>query len=337
MTGMMTRRSPVPSGEDTKRSNAHPRFDRRRNDVEGQARRRRNRILIGVAVVVALVAISIGVVRSPLLDTDVIRVTGNGPVPAQQIIEASGLSTGDPLVDVDAADVRSRVMALPRIASARVIVEWPDTVRIAVTEELPLMLFTSGDGPTATWVTVSNHGRVIDRPTPEAAAGAVAAGAARVRVDDVSKLRLGSDLPTTLADVAIVFDQIPDTLRPEFVDATLTPEGTLSFALAAGGTVEFGPPEDIPAKLLAAQTGLGGRIERKCLDVLDVREPSRLTIKRRAGCTVPAPTSPTTTVPAATTTVPNPTPSTTAPRSTATTAPRSTATTAPRSTATTTP
>ena len=118
-------------------------------------------------------------------------------------------------------------MALPRIASARVVVEWPDTVRIAVTEELPLMLFTSGDGPTAKWVTVSNHGRVIDQPTPEAAAGAVTAGAARVRVDDVSKLRLGSDLPTTLADVVIVFDQMPDTLRPEFVDATLTPEGTL--------------------------------------------------------------------------------------------------------------
>ena len=43
--------------------------------------------------------------------------------------------------------------------------------------------------------------------------------------------------------------------------------------------------------MLATQTGLGGRIERECLEVLDVREPSRLTIKRRSGCKVPPPTS----------------------------------------------
>jgi hypothetical protein len=57
-----------------------------------------------------------------------------------------------------------------------------------------------------------------------------------------------------------------------------------------GGTVQFGPPEDVPAKLLSMATMLGGRVERKCLEVLDVREPGRPTITRTPGCALGPPT-----------------------------------------------
>ena len=63
----------------------------------------------------------------------------------------------------------------------------------------------------------------------------------------------------------------------------------MSFTLADDATIEFGPVEDVPAKLVAIQAFLD-QVTLECLDVLDVREPGRVTASRVAGCAVPAPT-----------------------------------------------
>ena len=150
----------------------------------------------------------------------------------------------------------------------------------------------------------------MKRLSADEATATVATGIPRLTVDSLARLAPGRTVPTVDGDVLVVFEQMPDSLRPELVTGSVAADGSLSFALPSGGTVEFGPAEDVPAKLLAVQTALGGRIERRCLDVLDVREPTRLTIRRVPGCKVPAPTAsattastvPSTTVPTGATT-----------------------------------
>jgi hypothetical protein len=201
---------------------------------------------------------------------------------------------------VDAAAARRRIMALPGVASARVAVEWPDTVRIRVTEERALARVVLADGA----FDVAWGGRVVRRATGDGAGlptlSTTAVGS--------SALRVGRTVPELLGDALVVFEQMPTSLRASMAQATLAADGSLSFSLAGiGGTVRFGPPEEVPAKLLAAASMLDGQVVTACLDVLDLREPTRPTISRRAGCTLAPPTigTVTTTVPrSATTTVP---------------------------------
>ena len=67
------------------------------------------------------------------------------------------MSTGDALVDLDRARIRERLVATPGIASARVDITWPDTVRIAVTEEQDFVVVSTSAGS----VVVARGGRVL--------------------------------------------------------------------------------------------------------------------------------------------------------------------------------
>lgn len=265
-----------------------PRLADRRAAVEAHARRRRRRVAAAVVALTVLVAGSVLVTRTSLVDVDRVAVAGNSRVTSARIVQASGVSTGDALLDVDAAAARRRVMALPGIASARVAVMWPNRVRIGVTEEQILVRVVVADGT----YEVARGGRVMDR-------GGAGGGTPTLRTDalGVATLGPGRPLPQVLADAVIVFEQMPDPLRAKLVEASILADGSLEFTLPGnGGTVRFGPPEDVPAKLLAAATMLGGQVVTDCLRVLDLREPTRPTISRTPGCALAPPTvGPTTT------------------------------------------
>lgn len=312
MTGTVTRPPRPPRPARTARTAQDdgapdPRMLRRRQQVQFQARRRRTK---AVAAVLAAVALTLGVVlltRSPALDVDRIVVGGADRVGRDTVIEASGVSTGDALVDLDRARIRERLMATPGIASARVDITWPDTVRIAVTEEQEFVVVSTPAGS----VVVARGGRVLE--TADATPGATADTTADTTDDTTGDtmpvltveggpavdLRPGSAVPPAVRDALVVLEQVPASLEEELARATMTADGSLTFALDDGGSVHFGPPEEVPAKLLATATALGGRIDRACLDVLDVLEPTRPTISRRDGCVVAPPTvgAPTTTTP----------------------------------------
>ena len=284
-----------------------PRLASRRAQVQEAVRSRRRRIALAVIAVIAVVAGCILITRSPLLDVDRVAVTGASNVPARRIVAASGLAPGDVLVDLDAAGARRRVMAVPGIASARVTVEWPDTVRIRVTEDRRLVRVMVGESA----VEIARGGRVLGPVTP--ADGEDLPALPVLRADSVvlDSLRPGRPVPSELSDAMVVFEQMPTSVAPRLAAATLAADGSLEFALPDdGGTVRFGTPDEIPAKLLAAATMLGGGVVTDCLDVLDIREPTRPTMSRKQGCQLAPPTvgATTTTVPKgskkATTTVP---------------------------------
>lgn len=332
MTDTLSRPRPA----DVAESREDPRIARRRKGVEAEKRHRRRVVLFAVAGVVTAFAALYAVTRSPLLDVDHVGVSGADRVDRDAVIRASGIRVGDALVDVDLAAIRTAVMAVPGVASARVEREWPDAIRIVITGEEPLAVLA---GPQQR-VVVARGGRVV-AAAPASDDPSVSALPSIVTADgvEVGTLTVGAQVPDKFVPAVVVLEQLPASLSAGVDSVEVAADGSLSLLLRnnpalgfAGGRVELGTPDGLPAKLLSASSmAVGARMS--CLDVLDVREPSRPTITRVSGCdagqpTVGATTVPTTTVPAKSAgTVPKS--ATTVPAKSAGTVPKKSATTLP--------
>ena len=260
------------------RSQVEPRLvERRRTVLEAQRRRRRRR-WVALGAVLALVAAVIGAAWSPLADVDRVTVSGADGLDTDELIAASGIDRGDPLVLVDLSAARDRLRALPLVAAATASREWPDTVRLEVVQEVPMLRLRSGEQVSV----VSATGRVL----PDGIEGADALPL--LEVTEAPPVA-GETLPASLRPALVVFARMPDSLRPVLSSARIDDAGVLTFALPEEASIHFGPVEDVPAKLVAIQAFLE-QVTLECLDVLDVRQPDRPTAGRLQGCAAPAPT-----------------------------------------------
>lgn len=261
------------------RSQVEPRLVERRRQVVDEERRRRRRSLVILGVVLAVVAAMVGTLFSPLLDVDRITVVGAQRLPVDELRAASGITTGESMVEVDLDEARAALRAVDGVRSAVVTREWPSTVRIVVTEERAVAGLVVG----GTELAVSGTGRVLAPAVDEKLvplrveeAGDVGAGGAVV----------GAEVAEDVLASALALDRMADGLRAQVAAAALSGSGALSFELTDGATVLLGPVEDLPAKLSAAEAVLA-QVRPECRDRIDVREPSRVTVSRRDGCQPP--------------------------------------------------
>ncbi|MFZ4519149.1 MAG: cell division protein FtsQ/DivIB [Microthrixaceae bacterium] len=316
----------------------HPRLLRRRHEVHRGVRadrRRRWHVLLWVLLAaVLLLGAAVAVALSPLLSVDAVTVRGAPPALAADVQRAAGVRTGSPMVRVDESEVRRRTSAVAGVASTRVRRDWPRTVVVDVVPERVVAVLEVAGARRVAGV----GGRIVDVAAPP--------NVPALQVDPAlwdGRPSATGTVPAPVAEALVLVEQLPADLVPLLGSGRLAADGTIEFRRPDdGGVVRFGPPEEIPAKVLAAATMLTGPVDLDCLSVLDLREPSRPTILRTRNCNVGPPTvgGPTTTVPRSTTTVPRSTttvpraggtgarPTTTAPR-TPTTVPRPT-TTSPR-------
>lgn len=259
------------------RSRVEPRLvERRRSVLEARRRRRRLRIGVGLALL-AVLAVAVGALWSPLADVDRIDVVGATSIEEQTVLDALGIRRGDPLVTLDLGAARAGLRELPMVAGARVTRQWPDRVRVAVAEEVPLARIVA-DGAE---VVVSDTGRVLP---------AGGEGLPALEVEGAAAPAEGDEVPASVRSAMVVLDRMSSGLIDDLDLARLSRAGTLELVLGDGATVRFGPVEDVPAKLGAIGATLG-QVVRECMDVLDVRDPSRPTVSRTAGCDVAAPTA----------------------------------------------
>lgn len=75
-----------------------------------------------------------------------VTVTGTHLVSSARVIAAADVPPGTPLLRVDTGAVARRVAAIPQVASARVSVNWPDHLVIAVTERVPVLAVKMAGG-----------------------------------------------------------------------------------------------------------------------------------------------------------------------------------------------
>ena len=113
-------------------------------------------MLVGALAVLGIVAWGVSV--SPLLDVDHVQVRGLGRLTAAQVQDAGGIHAGDSIVWLDETRIVRDIEALPYVERAKVVREWPDTVRIVVSERQPAAWI---DAPAGKAV-VDGTGRVLE-------------------------------------------------------------------------------------------------------------------------------------------------------------------------------
>jgi cell division protein FtsQ len=193
--------------------------------------------LLVVAVVVTLVASAWPLAHSRLLSANVVRVLGNAHTSAKAVLDASGLSTHPPMIDVNRSEVAARVEALPWVQSARVSLDWPDGVVVSLTERSAVAVVADGS---TEWAELDSTGRVlaIVATPPSDLVHLVSAGSPGA---PGSTLRAGIPSLVVAAGLPVAFKSMVSAISP-------SPGGGVDFALSDGIGVVFGTASELPAK-----------------------------------------------------------------------------------------
>ncbi|MEV0948760.1 FtsQ-type POTRA domain-containing protein [Rhodococcus sp. NPDC049939] len=98
---------------------------------------------IGVFVVVSLGAV---IFFTPLLSVREVDVTGTTSIPEEQIRSTLAIPHGQPLLRVDTESAAQRVADIPRVESVRVQRVYPFSIRVTVTDRIPVVFIDTPDG-----------------------------------------------------------------------------------------------------------------------------------------------------------------------------------------------
>lgn len=223
-----------------------------------------------LAAMAGSVGVGWGALRSPLLDVDAVRVTGAVRTPAHEVVAASGIRRGQPLVDVDAGAAAVAAGRLPWVLRASVTRDWPGVVSVRVTEREPVAVARVSD---QTWALIDVESRVlasVAEPPPglPAVSGSEPVGPP------------GSRLGPGWAAVLEVAAATPRPLLGRLSAVAEADGGGVELRLAPDGVVRFGPPEQAEEKFTAIATVLA-QVDTRDLAVLDVRIPRAPVLTRR--------------------------------------------------------
>lgn len=114
--------------------------------ADSRVKRKRLRLLVALIVVMILGSISWRIYNSPLFELREIRVVGNRMVKKGNILERAAIEPGMSLIKVSAREVKERVEAEPWIREIKVVKEYPDRLKLVVSERKPLVTLRTGSG-----------------------------------------------------------------------------------------------------------------------------------------------------------------------------------------------
>ena len=273
---------PAPKGRDAIEDEGDPRIARRRRAVATARARRRTLRLGVVAGVVTVGALVWGLVQSPLADIDDLTVQGASHVGEDVVREAAGLRVGDPLLGTD-GPVVAGVESLPWIQEASVSRDLlAGTVVLEVTERRPVAVLVADDG----WVLVDEDGvaleRVDERPAGEVGTGDATLTVPMTSLSGVDVPALGAGAGNALRGALDVLDALPPGLATR-VDDIAVADDQLVLGLRPTGTVRFGRPEQIGAKVRALQAVLA-QVDLTDLCAVDLRVPASPVVDRSQPC-----------------------------------------------------
>jgi cell division protein FtsQ len=210
-------------------------------------------------ILLTLLSVALGLVLyfTPLMSARSVEVRGTEAVSREEVLGAAAVQVGTPLLQIDTDAVADRVAGIRRVATARVQRGYPSTLRIIVTERIPLVVKDFPDGP-----------HLFDRDGVDFATEPPPPGLPYLDVENPGP----ADPPTRAALEVMtalppdVFAQVGRVSAPSVASVTLT--------LADGRTVVWGTTDRTGEKAnkLAALLTQPGR-------VYDVSSPDLPTVK----------------------------------------------------------
>lgn len=234
------------------------------------ARLRRWRPFLIAALVLTLVLTAIWLVLfSSAVTVRGVQVVGNRSVPASQIERAARAPIGTPLARADLAAVQARVEAIPSVRSVAVSRSWLHTIRIQVTERVPVAVVSRDPGTPGAGLQAVDLDGVLFGSYPSAP----------------TDLPLIRTAPGVTAEVLSEAAKVVRSLRADlaakvrYVDVGSIDSITL--LLAHGPKVLWGSADDSGAKadVLATLAHAGGAVPFGELHQVDVSVPGRPTTR----------------------------------------------------------
>lgn len=202
---------------------AGPALQARAATRDRDTRRRRSRAGLRTGAVLAGLAVLAWVaLGSPLLAARSVQVAGLGRLSAEEVLAQAQVAPGTPLLRVDTDGVRARVGRLPAVRDVSVVRAWPGTLRVVVSERVPVASARTPDG----WTLV------------DAAGARFAPGADQPA--DVPELRPAAG-PEQDAAVQVLAG-LPAALLAQVADVTVPTPASVRLALRDGRIVVWGPP-----------------------------------------------------------------------------------------------
>ncbi len=250
------------------RKQIDPRMSARRTEVLRRQGQRRMRLLIFGLGAAALVATGWFVIHSPMFSARHVTVTGNAHETVAQVVTQAGLARHPPLLDVNTGAAAAQLQQLPWVRSATVQVSWPDSVHIAVTEEVPkLVVAVAG----SRWALLSADGRVV-----EVTSGARPPGLLLMTVPQAPGAA-GTTLPER-DDVGLrVATTLPASFAAQVTGVAVEPAGWVQLSMTTPIAVDVGSASQLTAKYEDVSSILAGATLHNG-DVIDVSVPDAPTV-----------------------------------------------------------
>lgn len=245
-----------PSG-DAGHSEREVRRQAREDERRRVSRSRRRAAAIAAAVVAVIVASFAIVYLTPLLSVRKIDVNGAVSVSEEQIVAELGVPLGEKLVRVDAGSAAQRVAAIPALASVRVQRMYPSTVRVTVTERVPVVFVDEPDGT-----------HLLDADAVDFAVAAPPPGVVRLVADEP----VPGD-PATESALAVL-DSMPASLRGQVGEIRASSASDVSLSLLDGRILVWGDRDNSERKSAVALALLSQPGQ-----ILDVSSPELPTTK----------------------------------------------------------
>ena len=199
------------------------------------------RYLVALVVVVAVVAGGIWAAYFSswlaVKDVDIQGVSGDTTLTKAQVRRAAAVPTGGPLLRENLGAIRHRVAALAPVKSVEVSREWPNKVRIDVTERTPVAV-----------IEIGGQLHALD-------ASGVVFSSYQHAPGSLPKVSTPAGTDTqALYQAAVVAAAMPKDLAAKVDHVEVKSVDEISLALSSGQTVQWGSAADsgVKAEVLAA-------------------------------------------------------------------------------------
>ena len=242
------------------------------------ARTRRRKWWIGFGSLAGAVLLVLGgwaLLHSALFSVRTLNVTGASSLVHDEVVLASGITKGSPMISLDTAAAATSVEAIPLVKSADVQLRWPSTATIVVTMRTPVAYIAS-EGH---FVRIDRTGRVlsisVNPPTKFVPVPL------EMQVVGVSPGKPGSWLPDRAGGAVKVAAKVPPAFRSQVAKVVGNADGTVTLQMTAPVTFELGTPDKLHAKFSDIAAIIAGT-SLHAGDVIDVSVPQASTITRAA-------------------------------------------------------
>jgi cell division protein FtsQ len=190
------------------------------------------RRLVALLTLLSVVGLTYCVFFTPLLGVHQVDVRGSVVLTDDEVRNAAAIEPGSPLIRLDLGGIHDRVAALPRVAAVEVERQLPGTVRLLITERVPVGSVKLPDGFHLVDATGKDYAVL-----PTAAPG----------VPELVLAAPSSADPATRAVVGVV-NELPEKLRPDVVQVSATSGADVKVTLTGNRVVKWGSAEDTPRK-----------------------------------------------------------------------------------------